>query len=108
MEILVNDYNTSLNSILIRLDEPIDDVINYKAKELFLAFDKSFDLKGFIDKQIADNMSNESILKLPEWNQLRELSLVIQRDFNIHSEVKKKILKVVYSSSQLNRIHPSP
>ncbi|MEM7712539.1 MAG: hypothetical protein AAF349_03005, partial [Cyanobacteria bacterium P01_A01_bin.68] len=35
LEILVNDYNASLNSILIRLDEPIDDGINNKATELY-------------------------------------------------------------------------
>ena len=58
LEILVNDYNASLNSILIRLDEPIDDGINNKATELFQAFDTSLDLTGFIDKKIADNISN--------------------------------------------------
>ena len=93
LEILVNDYNASLNSILIRLDEPIDDGINNKAKELFQAFDTSFDLTGFIDNKIAENISNESIFKLPEWSQLRELSLLIQTNFNIHSEVNKNILQ---------------
>jgi len=93
LEILVNDYNASLNSILIRLDEPIYDGINHKVKELFQAFDTSFDLTGFIDKKITENISNESIFKLPEWSQLRELSLIVQKTLNIESEVNTNILK---------------
>jgi len=93
LEILVNDYNASLNSILIRLNEPIDDGINYKAKKLFKAFDTSFDLTGFIDQKITEGISHESIFKLPEWSQLRELSSLIQTNLNIHSEINKNILK---------------
>ncbi|MBV6626603.1 MAG: hypothetical protein KI793_27310 [Rivularia sp. (in: Bacteria)] len=93
LEILVNDYNASLNSILLHLDEPIDDKINDKAKELFRAFDNLFSLTSFIQEKFEEDISNEIIFKLPEWNQIRELSLVIQKILQIQSEVNKNFLK---------------
>ena len=87
--ILVNDYNASLNSILIRLDEPIDD----KAKELFQSFNNLFSLTGFIDEKFGEDISNEIIFKLPEWNKLRKLSTIVRDTLNIRSEVNTNIMR---------------
>lgn len=85
LEILINDYHASLNSILIRLDEPIDGKINDEATELYQVFDSLFSLTGFIDEKFGEDISNEIIFKLPGWSQIRELSLVIQKKINIQS-----------------------
>ena len=89
LEILVNDYNASLNSILIRLDEPIDD----KAKELFESFNNLFSLTGFIDEKFGEDISNEIIFKLPEWNKLRSVSTIVRDTLNIRSEVNINMMR---------------
>ena len=93
LEVLVNDYNAFFNSILLRLDEPIDEGINDKYKEFYQVFDNLFGLTAFIDDKFHEDICNGNIFKLSEWNQLRKLSLVIQDKFNIHSEVNYNILK---------------
>ena len=88
LEILINDYNASLNSIMLRLDEPDNDTM----KTLFQVFEELFSVTNFLMNFYDDDIDNSTILKLPEWSKLRELSLVLQNTLNIHSEVNTDII----------------
>ncbi|MGB6297458.1 MAG: hypothetical protein WBF90_14915 [Rivularia sp. (in: cyanobacteria)] len=89
LEVLLNDYNASLNSIILRLDEPDNDT----SQILFQVIEELFCVTNFLIDRYDDNIDNLTIFKLPEWSKLRELSSIVQKMLNIHSEVNINILR---------------
>ncbi|MEA5595597.1 hypothetical protein [Rivularia sp. UHCC 0363] len=98
LEILVNEYKASLNSILIWLDEPHNDNI----QGLFKVFEQIFEIINFIENHYNEDTDNSTIFKLPEWSKLRELSSVVQKTLNIQQAPNTNILKSYIEY----RLHP--
>ncbi|WP_414622039.1 hypothetical protein [Calothrix sp. CCY 0018] len=74
---------------MLRLDEPDNDT----SKTLFQVFEELFSVTNFLINYYDEDIDNSTIPKLPEWSKLRELSLVVQKTLNNHSEVNTDIIR---------------
>lgn len=94
LEVLVSGYKACLNSVLIRFMVILDESNNENIEHLASLVEQLLETTHRILEKQFEDIDNTKSLRASEWDSLRQLSLSLQQELNIHSEINTRIMKM--------------